>query len=165
MTSTHNRRVILTSSAAVAGGAVAAAVTACSGDGGGTGGSGGGPYGDSGGNGGDGGDGGDAASPRSQAPAGERVAALSDVPVGGSTAVATPAGDALVSRKSETEVSAFSAVCTHQGCKVEPAGAELRCPCHGSVFDAFTGKVKNGPAEAPLPAIGVAVEGQSIVTT
>ncbi len=45
-----------------------------------------------------------------------------------------------------------------------PAGAELRCPCHGSLFDAFTGAVKRGPAETSLAAIPVKVENDQIVS-
>lgn len=138
----HTRRTVLASGAAVAGGA---ALAACGG-------------GDS----TSGGDTGGAAKPNP--PAGEPLAKLADVPVGDSKAVTTPDGaEAIVSRKSETAVSGFSATCTHQGCTVAPAGAELKCPCHGSVFDAFTGEVKNGPAEQPLPKIAVRIDQDSIV--
>jgi Rieske Fe-S protein len=41
------------------------------------------------------------------------------------------------------------------GCTVNVAGPLLRCPCHGSVFDSFTGAVINGPAASPLPAVAV----------
>jgi Rieske Fe-S protein len=58
---------------------------------------------------------------------------------------------------------AFSAICTHQGCTVQAAGKELRCPCHGSVFDAFTGQVQQGPAQAPLNKVNVSVSGQDVV--
>ncbi|NIJ11665.1 Rieske Fe-S protein [Saccharomonospora amisosensis] len=96
---------------------------------------------------------------------GQNLTSLSDVPVGGATAVTTPDGqDAVVSRPSANEVAAFSAICTHQGCKVDPQGAELRCPCHGSVFDAFTGEVRRGPADQPLPEINVRVDNGRIVT-
>jgi cytochrome b6-f complex iron-sulfur subunit len=60
-------------------------------------------------------------------------------------------------------VVAFSAICTHQGCTVAAAGTQLQCPCHGSVFDAFTGKVVNGPAQAPLGKVDVSVSGQDVV--
>jgi len=46
---------------------------------------------------------------------------------------------------------------------VSPAGAQLDCPCHGSVFDAFTGEVLRGPAQAPLAPVPVTVSGQDVV--
>ncbi|MCI2422398.1 Rieske (2Fe-2S) protein [Saccharopolyspora sp. K220] len=99
------------------------------------------------------------------APAGQSLGALSAVPVGGAVAVTTPGGQqAIVSRPNDTTVAGFSAACTHRGCPVAPQGTELRCPCHGSVFDAFTGAVKHGPAETPLTAIPVKVDNGQIVT-
>ena len=62
-------------------------------------------------------------------------------------------------------VVAFSAICTHLGCTVAPQGKQLDCPCHGSVYDAFTGKVINGPAPRPLPSIPVTVQGGQVVAT
>jgi Rieske Fe-S protein len=46
---------------------------------------------------------------------------------------------------------------------VAPAGKELQCPCHGSVYSATTGKVLGGPAPRPLPRIGVAVKNGEVV--
>jgi Rieske Fe-S protein len=69
----------------------------------------------------------------------------------------------MLFRPDEATVACFSAVCTHKGCAVEADGAELSCPCHGSVFDAATGEVVNGPAEEPLPAITVRIEGDQVV--
>jgi thiosulfate dehydrogenase [quinone] large subunit len=34
---------------------------------------------------------------------------------------------------------------------VEYRGGALFCPCHGSVFNATTGAVEQGPADVPLP--------------
>jgi Rieske Fe-S protein len=103
--------------------------------------------------------------PPPAAPAGQRLAALSDVPVGGAASITTPEGKpAIVARPDDTAVVAFDAACTHKGCPVAPQGAELRCPCHGSLFDAFTGAVKSGPAQTPLPAITVKVDNGQIVT-
>lgn len=97
--------------------------------------------------------------------AGQRLAALSDVPVGGAASITTPEGKAaIVARPNDTTVVAFDAACTHKGCPVAPQGAELRCPCHNSVFDAFTGAVKTGPAQTPLAAITVKVDNDQIVT-
>jgi cytochrome b6-f complex iron-sulfur subunit len=43
------------------------------------------------------------------------------------------------------------------GCTVNAQGNKLSCPCHGSEFDALTGKVLRGPAASPLPSIPVTV--------
>jgi Rieske Fe-S protein len=87
------------------------------------------------------------------------LATLADIPVG--TAVAAKDGDGkpvLVAQPSAGTAVAFSAICTHMGCTVAPAGKELHCPCHGSVYEAATGKVIDGPAPAPLHAVAVHVQ-------
>lgn len=92
------------------------------------------------------------------------LVALADVPVGGAVAVTTAGGEKIVVAQPEAgQVVAFSAICTHRGCTVAPDGARLACPCHGSVFDAFTGAVVNGPAEDPLPEFAVALDGTEVV--
>ena len=59
---------------------------------------------------------------------------------------------------------AYSAICTHQGCKVAYQGGQLACPCHGSVFDPARGaEVVAGPAPRPLPEIPVKVDDGEIV--
>jgi Rieske Fe-S protein len=92
---------------------------------------------------------------------------LADVPVGGS--VATPVQvdgkPVVVSQHTAGAVTAFSAICTHMQCTVKAAGAQFQCPCHGSVYDAFTGQVVHGPAPAALTAIPVKVSGGEVVTT
>ena len=54
-----------------------------------------------------------------------------------------------VSRQGST-YEVLSATCTHRGCTVEATKSELVCPCHGSAFNAITGAVNAGPAEAAL---------------
>lgn len=91
--------------------------------------------------------------PKRRRPDTPPLADLDDIPVG--EAIKTQDADGqqlIVARPADREVAAFSATCTHLGCTVEPAGPELRCPCHGSTFDTLTGEVRNGPAERPLPA-------------
>jgi len=51
------------------------------------------------------------------------------------------------------------------GCTVGAAGKQLDCPCHGSVFDAQTGAVVNGPAQSPLQSYQVAQVGNEIYIT
>jgi len=86
------------------------------------------------------------------------LVALDEIPVGQAVA-ATGADRApiVVARPTSTTAAAFSAICTHQGCRVKPVGRELDCPCHGSVFDATTGRVLHGPARRPLPTVPVVV--------
>ena len=49
------------------------------------------------------------------------------------------------------QVVAFSTVCTHAGCRIgKTNGDTLQCSCHGSRFDAATGKALKGPAIYPL---------------
>jgi len=92
----------------------------------------------------------------------------SKVPVGGSVIVSTNTGSdpaVAIAQPKAGEFVAHTAVCTHQGCLVAAAGAQLDCPCHGSKFDAFTGKVINGPAQLPLDAVKIAVNGTSLEIT
>jgi Rieske Fe-S protein len=53
--------------------------------------------------------------------------------------------------RDEVTVRAFSTTCTHAGCRLGKGNAQvLRCGCHGSRFDAATGKPMKGPAFLPL---------------
>ncbi|HEX6247121.1 MAG TPA: Rieske (2Fe-2S) protein [Nocardioidaceae bacterium] len=92
-------------------------------------------------------------------PDGPELVRLADVPVGGATSVDDSAGNpVIVAQPRRGEVVAFSAVCTHRGCTVAPAeDGVLRCPCHGSTFDATTGDNTGGPAPEPLPSVPVSV--------
>ena len=56
----------------------------------------------------------------------------------------------------------ISAVCTHQGCIVEPSGRGFRCPCHGSRFDQ-NGTNSGGPARRPLTRFQVVREGDTVI--
>lgn len=94
--------------------------------------------------------------PLSRLPPGQ--AAVYRDPGDGSPDIAIRAGDGAV--------TALSAICTHAGCQVsyQPGGSggsagELVCPCHGSVFDATSGAVIQGPAVTPLPKRTVVVHG------
>lgn len=102
--------------------------------------------------------------PKSQ-PTGKKVGAVGDVPVGQAKSVSLPDGSpAILARPTATTVACFSAICTHAGCTVQPRGAKLDCPCHGSQFNALTGAVVRGPAERPLARIPVTVTGTQVVT-
>lgn len=91
--------------------------------------------------------------------------AASSVPVGGSVIVQTGSQSdpaIAIAQPKSGQFVAHTAVCTHQGCIVAAAGSELHCPCHGSKFDAFTGKAIHGPASLPLDAVKVTVTGSSV---
>ena len=55
----------------------------------------------------------------------------------------------FVRRLSDGKYDSLSAVCTHQGCIVNPSGSGFRCPCHGSSYDRHGNNVA-GPAPEPL---------------
>jgi Rieske Fe-S protein len=92
------------------------------------------------------------------------VIALADVPVGGGVVIA--AEMIVVTQPAAGDVKAFGSTCTHQGCQVaDVSDGEIRCPCHGSRYSIEDGSVVGGPAPEPLPAVGVAVEGDQVVLT
>jgi menaquinol-cytochrome c reductase iron-sulfur subunit len=65
----------------------------------------------------------------------------------------------FVLRKSQSEVTAFSNVCTHLGCRVnwQADKKEYICPCHDGHFD-VDGKVVAGPPPRPLDTYSTRVE-------
>jgi Rieske Fe-S protein len=68
-------------------------------------------------------------------------------------------------RTGASDVTALDSTCTHLGCRVswDRERQELRCPCHGGVYDR-TGAVKAGPPPAPLATIAARVDsGQVLV--
>ena len=77
--------------------------------------------------------------------------ALYVVPGGGVDPV-TLAEEVIVTR-SETGIRAFSARCTHLGCRIDRTEGDLLvCPCHGSRFH-LDGAVATGPAVRPLESL------------
>ena len=94
------------------------------------------------------------------------LAQLADIKVGEAIAATGPDGaKIIIARPTETTVAAFSAICTHQGCTVAPAGKQLDCPCHGSTYNATTGEVISGPARRALAKVNVAVSGTNVVAS
>ena len=94
----------------------------------------------------------------------DSLVGASAVPVGGSVDTTDSDGKPIVvSQPTKGTYKAFSAICTHKGCTVKPAGKQLKCPCHGSVYDAFTGKNLSGPAPSPLTEIPVKESDGTIV--
>jgi len=63
---------------------------------------------------------------------------------------------------------AYESACTHQGVPVQydPGTHTLICPAHFSIFDpANGGKVIQGPANRPLPAVTIRVNADGTITT
>lgn len=94
-----------------------------------------------------------------------KLATLDRIPVGQAVAATLDGKPVVVARPSAHQAACFSAICTHMGCTVQPAGRQLHCPCHGSVFNATTGQVIQGPAPTPLPKVAVTVKNGEVVTT
>jgi thiosulfate dehydrogenase [quinone] large subunit len=102
------------------------------------------------------------ASPSAGLPSGARdLGAAGQLPPGQAAYYHDPVNGApdIVVRQGDGRLSAHSAICTHAGCTVDYSGGQLVCPCHGSVFDAATGAVLQGPAVTPLPARRVVEHG------
>jgi Rieske Fe-S protein len=79
---------------------------------------------------------------------GKKVGAESSFPVGTWKLVGSAQ---VIVAQDASGFFAFSAICTHQGCIVDPpsSNGSTFCPCHGSRFDG-NGNVLVGPANSPL---------------
>ncbi|MGV8966219.1 MAG: ubiquinol-cytochrome c reductase iron-sulfur subunit [Cellulomonas sp.] len=92
------------------------------------------------------------------------LAKVADIPVGGSIVTADADGNPIVlAQPTPDAVVGLSAVCTHQGCTVASDGAELVCPCHGSVYNSADGSTVSGPAPKPLPVVKIRVENGNVL--
>jgi nitrite reductase/ring-hydroxylating ferredoxin subunit len=88
------------------------------------------------------------------------------VNVNGARSITIAGARVIVVRKSATEVSVLSQICTHAGCGVSynPNLHLLVCPCHGSRFS-LTGQATQGPAASPLKSYSAVLDaGTNIVT-
>ncbi len=103
-----------------------------------------------------------AATPSSTGP--DVLATVASIPVGNAVSATLNGKPILISQPTAGTIVAFTAICTHQGCTVAPAGKEFQCPCHGSVYNAATGAVIQGPAPSPLASIPIKVEGGNVVS-
>ena len=66
--------------------------------------------------------------------------------------------------KSGDGVKALSSTCTHLGCRVswDPEAKQLKCPCHGGVYDR-TGAVVAGPPPAPLASLMTRIDAGQVL--
>ena len=85
------------------------------------------------------------------------------VPVGGG--VIFPNAAVVVTQPVKGQYHAFSTRCPHQGCQVASVtDGYIVCPCHNSRFAVATGQpTPDSPAQQPLAARRIAVEGGSLV--
>lgn len=96
---------------------------------------------------------------------GEKVTvAASDVPVGGVVSQTVGEDPVVVAQPTQGQFVAFSAVCTHAGGIVAPAGRlVVQCPLHGSQFDlGDDGAVLAPPAQKPLATYPLTVSGDQL---
>jgi thiosulfate dehydrogenase (quinone) large subunit len=110
-----------------------------------------------------------ATTPTTSPSAGSEIGLASTIPVGDALAFTdqTQCIPAYCVHKSADEFVAFSAICTHAGCTVgfDRSAREFVCPCHGSIYNALTGAVIQGPAPLPLPPIGVKLTNGTLYST
>jgi nitrite reductase/ring-hydroxylating ferredoxin subunit len=85
------------------------------------------------------------------------IASSGDVPAGAVKLFRypTPQDAAIMVRKSDGQLVAYSQKCTHLSCAVyySKDNNRLECPCHEGYFSIDTGRVLQGPPPRPLPRI------------
>lgn len=91
------------------------------------------------------------------APGRVAIAELADVPVGGFVEFHYPTGNdpCLLVRPDEKTLLAYSQICTHLSCAIQPLvkQGKFHCPCHNGWFDMASGAPTAGPPQRPLPRI------------
>jgi Rieske Fe-S protein len=89
---------------------------------------------------------------------------VSDIPAGGGKIFADQ--NLVVTQPTAGTFKAFSATCTHQGCRVTRIeDGTIDCPCHGSQYSIMDGSVKAGPAPRPLASKTVNVSGDTLTVS
>ncbi len=95
------------------------------------------------------------------------IAALSDIPIGGSLTFdyPEPGRACILVRTGDREVVAFDQLCTHLSCPVIPHVRENRfhCPCHNGSFDLNTGRQLSGPPQRPLARVRLQIRNDRII--
>ena len=81
-------------------------------------------------------------------------------PVNSSKIVSVNDKPVIVVHTKAAGLKAFSAICTHLGCVVNPTlrKGSIECPCHDAFFSPVTGAVVSGPPPRPLTAYEVLVK-------
>jgi Rieske Fe-S protein len=106
-------------------------------------------------------DGSASASPSESTTPGTVVGSTTEIPVGEGKIF----GDlnVVVTQPEAGTFKAFSATCTHMGCQVSSVeGGTINCGCHFSKFSISSGAVEGGPAQHPLPKVGITVANDEI---
>ena len=97
------------------------------------------------------------------------VGRSADVAPGGVKLFHYPTGKdpAILVRKADGRLAAFSQKCTHLSCAVYYSAERnrLECPCHEGYFSVEDGRVLQGPPPRPLPMIRVEERDGTIVAT
>jgi Rieske Fe-S protein len=97
------------------------------------------------------------------------IASAADVPAGGVKLFSYPTerDPAILVRKPDGSLAAFSQKCTHLSCAVYYSAERnrLECPCHEGYFSIDTGRVLQGPPPRPLPRIRVEERNGTVVAT
>lgn len=101
--------------------------------------------------------------PAPRAQTGQVKLALAELPIGANKHITYEGKPALVLRDKEG-VTAFSLVCTHQGCIVQwrESKQDFFCPCHDGYFDR-NGDVVAGPPPMPLEQFPAKIIGNEVV--
>ncbi len=94
------------------------------------------------------------------------IAKTSKVSLGSAFAFVHPGTNtpAYLVQTAKGKFAAFSRICTHMGCEVNFSARadEFACPCHGSLYNARTGAVIQGPAPKALPSYALTVKNGEI---
>jgi Rieske Fe-S protein len=102
-------------------------------------------------------------------PDARRIAAVSEISVGGALAFTYPGAHdtCILLRPNASTFLAYSQKCTHLSCAVVPDHKRncLHCPCHNGNFDMATGRPISGPPQRPLPRILVEQRGDELFAT
>ncbi len=106
---------------------------------------------------------------RQRPPPRKAIARLASLGVGEVVEFHYPTEDdpCLLVRSDQDTLLAYSQVCTHLSCAVQPEveAGKFHCPCHNGWFDMQTGQVLAGPPTRPLPRITLEVKAGMIYAT